>query len=342
VTSTDPFPASIATMQRRKEQGLSAGLGFTYVDPETAGDPRRSFPWARSIVVLARSYLPEAGSPGSHRDGTVTIARFATGDRYAPLREALAAIVHDLEASGYRAQQVVDDRRLIDRAAAVRAGVGWWGKSTMVLVPGAGPWVLLGSVVTDAVLVEDHPMARNCGTCTACLPACPTGAIVAPGVLDARLCLASWLQSSGVIPRGLRAAVGDRIYGCDDCLTSCPPGHRLLERSERPEGRVPLLEILGGDDATLLARFENFFIPGRRPRYLRRNAIVAAGNDGSEDLLAPLVGFLGHPDWLLRAHAAWAVGRFEGPIPVAALDAARTGERDPRVREEVDAARGAS
>ena len=338
VTSADGFPSSTATMQRRKAEGLSAGMGFTYADPETAGEPRRSFPWGVSIVVVARPYLPEAGSPGEHRDGTVRVARFATGDRYAPLREALGAIVAELERVGNRAAPVLDDRRLVDRAAAVRAGVGWWGKSTMVLIPGAGPWVLLGSVITDAALPVDRPMARTCGTCTACLPACPTGAIIAPGVLDARLCLASWLQSPGVIPRDLREAAGDRIYGCDDCLTSCPPGHRLLERSLLPQGRLPLVEILGADDATLLARFGNFYIPRRQARYLRRNTIVAAGNDGSDELLGPLVGFLGHPDWLLRAHAAWAVGRFRGSVPSAALAAARVAERDPRVREEIGAA----
>jgi epoxyqueuosine reductase len=198
--------------------------------------------------------------------------------------------------------------------------------------------VLLGTVVTDAELDEDGPMSRSCGTCTACIPACPTGAIVSPGVLDARRCLASWLQSPGMIPRELRAAVGDRIYGCDDCLTACPPGLRLLERSTLPTGRVPLLEILGSDDAALLDRFGTFYIPGRRPRYLRRNALVAAGNDRGAELLGPLVGFLGHPDWLLRAHAAWAVGRFSGAVPPAALTAAHQRERDGRVRSEIEAA----
>ena len=144
------------------------------------------------------------------------------------------------QAAGHRAAVLCDDSRLVDRAAAVRAGVGWWGKSTMVLAPGHGPWLLLGSVVTDASLPPDTPMARDCGTCAACLPACPTGALVAPGVLDARRCLAALAQSPGAIPREFRRAMGDRLYGCDDCLEACPPGQRArlaARRRRRGAGR---------------------------------------------------------------------------------------------------------
>ena len=123
--------------------------------------------------------------PGTARPGTARIARFATRDHYEPLRHALHEVAQVLFDSGFRAEVLVDDSRLVDRAAAVRAGVGWSGRSTLVLVPGAGPWVLLGSVITDADLEPSAEMRRGCGTCTACIPACPTGAIIAPGVLDA-------------------------------------------------------------------------------------------------------------------------------------------------------------
>ena len=231
---------------------------------------------------------------------------------------------------------MADDARLIDRAAAVRAGVGWWGKSTMVLVPGSGPWVLLGSVVTDAVLSVDAPMQRSCGSCVACLPACPTGAIVEPGVLDARRCLARWLQAPGVIPRELRAAVADRLYGCDDCLDACPPGFRLAETAQEERGRFEVVDLLGLDDAGLLARFGHFFLPGRRPRYLRRNALVVLGNTGGSAAGSVAAGYLGHPDWLLRAHAAWALGRLRGAMAVPVLAAAARREPDPRVGEEIE------
>jgi epoxyqueuosine reductase len=340
VTTADPFPEVAETMRRRVEHGTKAGLAFTYTDIDTATDPRRSHPWANSLISIASPYVPGTAEARPRPPGTVRIARFAERDHYQPLRAALAAIASLIEAEGHRAAVFADDSRLVDRAAAVRAGVGWWGKSTMVLVPGSGPWVLLGSVVTDAVFEPDEAMRRGCGRCVACIPACPTGAITEPGVLDARRCLAYWLQAPGVIPLELRTAVGDRLYGCDDCLTACPPGQPALDRSVDLPVRPTILHILGADDATLLDAYGHFYLPGRRPRILRRNALVAAGNDGSARLHNTVIGYLGHPDWVLRCHAAWAVGRFDGSIATAALAAALASEDDARVMAELESASG--
>jgi epoxyqueuosine reductase len=264
------------------------------------------------------------------------VARFSTEDHYAPLRAGLATLAGVLEGAGRRTAVLCDDSRLVDRAAAVRAGMGWWGRSTMVLAPGHGPWLLLGSVVTDAVLPADAPMARDCGTCDACLPACPTGALVAPGFLDARRCLAALAQSAGAIPRKWRTAMGDRIYGCDACLEACPPGGRSLAAAGvTGRGRVAILDILASDDATLLHRFAHFYLPGRQPRYLRRNALVALGNSGGPGAVECAAGFLAGPDPLLRSHAAWALGRLGGPAARAALQEADAGEADAAVAEEI-------
>lgn len=338
ICTVDRFEPEIATLISRKAAGMHAGLGFTYHDPERAGDLKSSFPWARRLIVAARPYLPEAGNPGPTRAGTGRVARFATEDHYRGLRSALDRVVDLLAASGHRGEALSDDARLIDRAGAVRAGIGWWGKSTMVLVPRSGPWVLLGSVVTDAEMAVDEPMRRSCGSCVACLPACPTGAIVEPGLLDARLCLARWLQGPGVIPRNLRRIVADRLYGCDECLAACPPGLRLLDVGVGERGRIDLLDLLRADDAALLGRFGHFYLPGRRPRYLRRNALVALGNTGGGSASSVAAGYLGHPDWLLRAHAAWAVGRLGRPMAGPVLRAARRRERDRRVQEEIEEA----
>jgi epoxyqueuosine reductase len=333
VTSADPFDGLAATMRERKTAGVSADLAFTYRDPAVAADVRRTVPWAERLVAVAFAYEPDAGT-SAPEPGTMRIARFADGDQYLGLRGALDALVAELKSAGARATALSDDSRLVDRAVAVRSGIGWWGRSTMVLVPGAGPWVLLGSVATDAPLGVDEPMVRTCGSCTACIPACPTGAILDDGVLDVRRCLAHHLQSPGLIPEELRQAVGDRLYGCDDCLTSCPPGNRALEAA----GPVPgpgILYILGATDADLLERYGHFYLPARRPRILRRNALIAAGNDRSPELAAVIIGYLGHPDWLLRAHAAWAVGRFGTELGRAALDVALSEEHDGRVRREL-------
>jgi len=333
VTSANPFDGLAATMRERKTAGVSADLAFTYRDPAVAADVRRTVPWAERLVAVAFAYEPDAGT-SAPEPGTMRIARFADGDHYLGLRAALDALVAKLESAGARAKALSDDSRLVDRAVAVRSGIGWWGRSTMVLVPGAGPWVLLGSIATDAPLDVDEPMVRTCGTCTACIPACPTGAILDNGVLDVRRCLAHHLQSPGLIPEELRPAVGDRLYGCDDCLTSCPPGNRALEAA-RPVPGPEILDILGATDADLLERYGHFYLPARRPRILRRNALIAAGNDRSPELAAVIIGYLGHPDWLLRAHAAWAVGRFGTELGRAALDVALSEEHDGRVRREL-------
>ena len=281
VTHAGRVPGLAATMQQRIESGAAGKLRFTYKDPERASDIRRSHPWAASLVVVSWPYMPAAGRPGAPLAGSGRIARFATQDHYAGLRVALEAVAARLEADGYRVVVLVDDDRLVDRAAAVRAGVGWHGKSTMVLDPRFGPWLLLGSVVTDAVLENGVEMVRDCGRCDACIPACPTGAIVAPGILDASLCIAHWTQVAGVIPRQLRAAMGDRLYGCDDCLDACPPGHKVMEAGPAGVGRVDLVELLATDDQTLRSRFDHLFIPRKNPRYLRRNALVALGNSAA-------------------------------------------------------------
>ncbi|MCP3996815.1 MAG: tRNA epoxyqueuosine(34) reductase QueG [bacterium] len=347
VTTADEFAGVAAAMNDRNETGFSGRRRFTYKDPGRAADVRSSFPWATSLVTVSWSYLPEAGSPGPDSPGTARIARFATVDHYEGLRRAVSAIRDELAAAGFRSEALVDDDRLVDRAAAVRAGIAWWGKSTMVLDPRHGPWLLLGSVVTDAHLEPDMPMRRDCGRCDACLPACPTGAIVAPGVLDASRCLAHWLQTAGVFPRELRVPLGDRVYGCDDCLDACPPGQKQLAEVVEGVGRIELLEFLAADDETLLNLYSHFFIPRRRPRILRRNAIMALANtlaaaDGSLDreseVLDVLAGYLNGSDELLRLHAAWAIGRIGGGRAGVMLAARETVERVPQVREEIGAA----
>jgi epoxyqueuosine reductase len=338
VCRADPYTDTAGAIAWRRATGLSGHLAFTYRNPARATDVAVSFPWARRLVVLSWSYLPAAGDPGPARPGTGRVARFATTDHYRGLRNALGAVRDRLRADGSRAETLVDDNRLVDRAAAVRAGVGWWGKSTMVLDPRHGPWLLLGSVVTDAVLPSTAPMIRGCGTCTACLPACPTGAIVAPGVLDARRCLAHWSQVPGIIPWVFRPLMGDRVYGCDDCLDACPPGGKLLRRTSASRGRIDLVALLAADDTALLTTFSHFYVPQRDPRYLRRNLLVALGNSGGADAAGALASHLTHPDWLLRAHAAWALGAAAGPSAAPRLAAARRRERHPAVRLELEMA----
>lgn len=309
-TTADPFPDVRAALEQRIADGCSGRLGFTFSDPRRATTPDESWPWAKSIVVGLSAYLPQAGTP----HGRARIARFAEEDHYIRLRTGMERVAAALGRAGFRAEVVIDDSRLVDRAAAHRAGVAWWGKNTMLLTPGLGPWFLIGCVVTDAEFEASQPMQRDCGTCEACLPACPTGALVAPGILDARRCLAAILQAPGPIPEEYRTAVGGRIYGCDDCIEACPPGSRLLDWAVDDRGSVDVVELLRLGDVELLRRYGHFYLPGGSPRSLRRNALVVLGNIGGEEHLTLLAGYLMHPDSLLRDHARWAVGAIGGPL----------------------------
>ena len=320
VAAAVPFERTRRDLEARKAQGLAADMAFTYRRPERSTDPGQALPGATSLVVGARSYADEAGVvaglPGPRPTGRV--ARYARHDHYAALRDGLGAIAAHLRGEGWRTRVLVDDNALVDREAAVRAGLGWYGKSANVLLPGRGSWFVLGSVVTDAPLAPaEAPVADGCGSCTRCLDGCPTGAIVADGVVDARRCLAWLVQAPGTFPVEHREALGDRIYGCDDCQEVCPPNRR----ADRLQGddvdldgtaTVDLLDLLEADDATLLARHGRWYIAGRDPRYLRRNALLALGNTADPDHPAvrrAIDRVRAGDDDLLREHATWAAVR---------------------------------
>ena len=320
VTDAAPFADTLAELERRKSEGLHGGMAFTYRNPRRSTDPEATLTNARSLVVGARSYRRSApvAPGGAARHGFV--ARYSWQDHYAPLRDALEAAARVLREAGYRARVLVDDNALVDRAAAHRAGLGWWGKNSNLLLPG-GSWFVLGSVVTDAALDSTgEPAADGCGSCTRCIDDCPTAAIVAPGVVDARRCLAWLLQAPGEFPREFRDALGGRIYGCDECQEVCPPNRVGDRRDPAPAASaqdqpwvdlVDMLEI--GDDA-LLERYGRWYIAQREPRFLRRNALVALGNiaDASNvEAVAVIRRYATGDDDLLAEHARWALARID-------------------------------
>ena len=212
---------------------------------------------------------------------------------------------------------MLDDNALVDRAAAQRAGVGWFGHNANLLVPGYGSWVVLGSIVTDAELAPSEPVPDGCGTCRRCLDGCPTQAIVAPGVVDARRCLAWLVQAEGTFPLEFREALGDRIYGCDDCQEVCPPARRSPQAKatiDNDEAWVDLVWMLQAEDDELLAQLGRWYIARRDPRYLRRNALIALGNsaDPTDDAIRREISrFASGDDDMLQEHAQWAMRRLD-------------------------------
>ena len=317
IAPAEPFTGTRRHLEERRAAGLHGGMAFTYRNPARSTDPAATVPGARALVVGAKAYATEAPLRPDGAAGRV--ARYAWTDHYDDLRAALRAVADRLRGDGWRAVVLADDNGLVDREAAYRAGLGWYGKNANLLLPGRGSWFVLGSVVTDASLEPAAaPVPDGCGACRRCLDGCPTGAIVAPGVVDARRCLAWLVQQPGPFPLEYRAALGDRIYGCDDCQEVCPP-NRMATRMAAPpdspvEAWVLLLELLSATDDELLARHGRWYIAGRDPRWLRRTALVALGNvgDGSDPRVRDaLASFIAGPDPVLREHAIWAAQRLE-------------------------------
>ena len=348
VTTADPFPATRRVLEERIAAGLFAGLPwFTAERARVAEDPRLLFPDALSIVALGIAYLAEPDEPAVESGPRGRIARYAWGDDYhAVFKDRLAALHAWIETEigrpvGFRG--LADTARITDRAVAQRAGLGWYGKNTNLLTHEFGSWVLLGELLLDIALPPDPPLRTTCGACTRCLPACPTGALIAPGVLDNDRCISYLtIELRGPIPRALRPLIGDWVFGCDLCQDACPVNrHRAPpNRSEfrpRPEvgARPALLPLLALDEAAFRERFRGS--PIRRAKWagLRRNVCVALGNSGDPAAVPPLIAVLDEEPALVRGHAAWALGRLGEPAARAALTARLPAEPDPWVVEEI-------
>jgi len=338
----EPFADTAEALKERKQAGLHGGMQFTYRNPDRSTDPARLVPGAAALVVGALEFGATDGDRPDDGRPYARVAAYARADYYTPLRAALEAVAEALRAEGHRAVVSADENGLVDRAAAHRAGIGWWGKNSNILLPGLGSLVVLGAVVTDAPLVpaDPEPAADGCGSCRRCLDGCPTGAIVAPGTVDARRCLAWLVQADGVFDPEYRIALGDRIYGCDDCSEVCPPnrtrvrlGGRTNRRTDGPASWVPVLDLLDASDSQLMADFGRWYIPRREPRYLRRNALVVLANVGEPSeprVRAAVDRALGDPDPLIRAHAVWCARRLG-----LSLDAL-SDPGDPLVRAELE------
>ncbi|MEO1469781.1 MAG: tRNA epoxyqueuosine(34) reductase QueG, partial [Pseudomonadota bacterium] len=234
----------------------------------------------------------------------------------------------------------VDTAPVMEKPLAAAAGLGWQGKHTNLVARRGGSWFFLGAIFTTLDLAPHGPARDHCGSCRRCLDICPTEAFPAPYRLDARRCISYLtIELKGPIPRGLRAAMGNRVYGCDDCLAVCPWNRFAVAANEAyaaPGGRrdPPLAELAGLDDAAFRARFAGS--PVKRTGRVRvlRNVAVAIGNSGDRALVAVARRLAADPEPLIRGHAAWALGRLLGPAELAGEPALAAGEGDAYVRAE--------
>ena len=279
--------------------------------PEVSCHPEKLLPGARTVVSAAYCYYaPEPPlQPGEGR-----LPRYTWTDGYEVLREALDRLGREL---GGEYRVLVDANQHVDREAAARAGVGFYGKNTLLITRRHGSWVVLGTLITTVEVEPTPALELDCGSCTLCIDACPTGALDEPGVVDATKCLSYWTQSAAPIPEPYREALGAQVYGCDICQDVCPWNRGVekrragMEPAAEAEPHVRLADWLREDGDALMRRYERLYVPRNDARYLRRNALVALGNVGTPDEASLAEQFRHGDDELLREQAEWAAARIE-------------------------------
>jgi len=312
----EPYAETERHIEERRARGLFADMRFTMARPEVSCHPETLLPNARTVISAALCYY--ADQP-PQRPGEGRLPRYTWFDAYADLREKLDTLGRRL---GGQYRVLVDENDHVDREAAARAGVGFYGKNTMLITRRFGSWVVLGTLVTDAELDPSPRLALDCGACTLCIEACPTGALDEPGVLDSTRCLSYWTQAPAPIPEEYREELGSQVYGCDICQDVCP-WNRGIEKRRAGEAapgdiepHVSLVEWLELGQEELRERYERLYFPRKDPRYLRRNALVALGNTGDHEHRTVAERYAADGDPLLREHAEWALARLaEREIP---------------------------
>ena len=380
VTGAEPFFEAETAAAERTEAGLMDGLSWwSEARAHASADPRRATPSARSIIALAFPHpaaysespflndspsplMGEGSGPPAHASRASVrserlrrsgggpargrIAAYALGrDYHEVLLERMQPLLAMLREQGHVAKTYVDHGWMLDRAAAARAGLGWLGKNTNLLVPGVGSSVLLAEIVTSAELKRDQPLKKTCGTCDACMRVCPTGALIEPGVLDNRRCISFWtIEHRGVIPREIRPLIGDWIFGCDLCQDICPvnvspraaapDGEALVAFGSTIEARPRLEDLLALDDDAFRMKFRGSAVWRTRRAGLLRNACIALGNVADRESVLALSIALDDTEPLVRGHAAWALGRLGGAAARAHLERALRSEADAWVRDE--------
>jgi epoxyqueuosine reductase len=301
------------------EAGYAGGMDYLARTRVERGDPERLLPGCRAVVAVALAYGPREDDPS-----WATVSRYARGGDYHDLmRPRLAALVELLREAGgpsVSSRAAVDTSAVLERDLAARAGLGWIGKNTNLIAVGTGSYFFIGTVLTTAALVADGPAADHCGTCTACLDACPTDAFVGPWVLDARRCLAYLtIEHRGDVPDEWKPAMGDWLFGCDVCQEVCPWNRKAppaRESALAPSAPLPsLTALLEMDEAAFRARFRGSAMSRAKRAGLARNAALVLGHRGDPAAVPALRRALHDADDGVRRAAAWSLARLDADRP---------------------------
>jgi len=324
-TTAQP-PESAAQFQQWLARGQHGEMDYLARNAHKRIDPQQVLPGARTIIGLAASYVQEHAATGIRRQASAAenrqpaglIARYARYTDYhevlAERLQQLAGFVNQLGSPSTRSLWYVDTGPLLERDLAQRSGLGFIGKHTNLISRRLGNWIFLSEIVTTLELTPDEPERNHCGSCSRCITACPTAAITAPFQLDARRCISYLtIELKGPIPAEFRPAIGNRIFGCDDCLAACPWNRfaregQAMKAHARPELAAPdLLELLALDEPGFKRRFGGTPMLRSRRRGLLRNVCVALGNTGDQAALPALQQAAGDPEPLIAEHADWAI-----------------------------------
>jgi epoxyqueuosine reductase len=311
-------PAHAEEFRSWLREGAAGEMQWMERGAEKRCDPQEVLPGARSIIIVALNYW-QGQEPAPRKPGR--IARYAWGEDYHELMleklERLSAFLTDL---GGTQKCYVDTGPILERDHAAGAGIGWHGKSTMLIDPSLGTWFFLGEILTTLDLPADQLQPPRCGNCQRCITACPTGAITEPHRLDARRCISYLtIELKGSIPLELRPLIGDRIYGCDDCLDACPWNRFAAASNEAvfaagPAVGMRLRDYLALDEAGFRGLFRRSPIKRIKRRGFLRNVCVALGNVGDESDLSALERAAIDPEPLIAEHASWAIRRIRARI----------------------------
>lgn len=348
--SADPFEALRGILLRHREQGFESG--FEEPDIEKRVRPELSLSEPRSIIAIAVAYPSKLPNPPKSKPGAYRgiISRSSWGqdyhkvlnDRLNRLESFIREKVPDV-----RMKSMVDTGALVDRAVAERAGIGWSAKNCSIITPEWGSWVYLGEMITNLPFPPDTPITEDCGDCTLCIDACPTGALVGPGQLNAQRCISFVTQTKGWVDDELKEKIGNRLYGCDTCQIVCPKNRgknwtHQPELQPDPELVKPLLlPLLTMSNRQFKERYGDVAASWRGKKPIQRNAIIALGKFKDKSAVSTLRELLlKDPRPVIRGTAAWALSKIGGEEADAAIDEACKLEQDGDVRYELDRAAG--